>query len=273
MRVTVGAPSELRRLGEAAWLFTLGRFARPLERTSGAMRGRYLAELTWVEAEEFLARGWPLLLPIGAGCKEHGHHLPLGNDQLLADGLTRRVLDRVEALALPTLNYGYYPAFLEYPGSVSLPAQVMSDTVVAICHSLHQQGGRRFYALNTGVSTVRPLTVARQQLRDMGIDFDFCELGQAIGAVEARLKEQTGGTHADEMETSMMLELCPEIVHMEKARPDYHGELHGGLTRRPDGPGVYSPTGAWGDPTLATVAKGRELVGAWVDYVVSACSS
>ena len=232
------------------------------------MKGRYLGKLTWVEAEELLPR-WPLLLPIGAGCKEHGLHLPLENDFLLAEGLTRRVLERVQALALPVLNYGYYPAFLEYPGSVSLPAQVMTDTVMAICESLHRQGGRRFYALNTGVSTVRPLTVARQRLSEMGIDFDFCELGQAIGAVEERLREQPGGTHADEMETSMMLELCPEIVHLERARPDYHGEIRGGLTRRPDGPGVYSPTGAWGDPTLATLAKGKELVQSWVDYVVS----
>jgi creatinine amidohydrolase len=232
------------------------------------MKGRYLGKLTWVEAEVLLP-SWPLLLPIGAGCKEHGHHLPLENDFLLAEGLTRRVLERVQALALPVLNYGYYPAFLEYPGSVSLPAQVMTDTVVAICESLYGQGGRRFYALNTGVSTVRPLSVARQRLREMGIDFDFCELGQAIGVVEERLREQPGGTHADEMETSMMLELCPEIVRLEKAQPDYHGDIRGGLTRRSDGPGVYSPTGAWGDPTLATLAKGKELVQAWVDYVVS----
>ena len=233
------------------------------------MEGRYLGKLTWVVAEMLLPT-WPLLLPIGAGCKEHGHHLPLENDFLLAEALTRRVLERVQALALPTLNYGYYPAFLEYPGSVSLPAQVMSDTVVAICESLHRQGGRRFYALNTGVSTVRPLNEARCRLMEMGIVFDFCELGQAIGAVEQRLREQPGGTHADEMETSMMLELCPEIVQMHKARPDYHGDIRGGLTRSPDGPGVYSPTGAWGDPSLATLAKGKELVQSWVDYVVGA---
>lgn len=233
------------------------------------MRGRYLGKLTWVEAEAYFAQGWPLLLPIGAGCKEHGHHLPLENDFLLAERLTARVLERVEVLALPTLNYGYYPAFVEYPGSVSLPAEVMCDTVVAICRSLYDQGARRFYALNTGVSTVRPLNVARQKLRELGVEFDFCELGQAIGAVEERLRQQPGGTHADEMETSMMLELCPEIVQLDKARPDYHGDIKGGLTRRPDGPGVYSPTGAWGDPTLATPAKGKELVQSWVDYVVS----
>ena len=179
------------------------------------------------------------------------------------------MLKRVEALALPTLTYGYYPAFLEYPGSVSLSAEVMCQTVVSICQSLSAQGAGRFYALNTGVSTVRPLDQARQMLGQSGIVFDFCELGQAIGAVEERLRQQPGGTHADEMETSMMVELCPRVVRMEKARPDYHGNnSRGGLTRRPDGPGVYSPTGAWGDPTLASLAKGKQLVRAWVDYVV-----
>lgn len=229
------------------------------------MLGRYLGELTWPDAEEYFQQGWPVLLPIGAGCKEHGHHLPLENDRLLADGLTARVLQRVRALALPTLTYGYYPAFLEYPGSVSLPAQVMTDTVVAIVESLRGQGARRFYALNTGVSTARPLAVAKEIL---GEDvFDFCRIDEAIGPLEKELASQPGGTHADEMETSMMLVLCPERVQLARARPDYHGAAPGGLTRRPDGPGVYSPTGAWGDPTLATREKGERLVEAWVEFV------
>lgn len=229
------------------------------------MPGRYLGELTWVEAEQYFARGWPVLLPIGAGCKEHGLHLPLENDRLLADGLTQRVLQRVEALALPTLTYGFYPAFLEYPGSVSLPAAVMTDTVVAIVESLRGQGVRRVYALNTGVSTAGPLAEARRRL---GEGFDFCRVDEAIGPLEKQLASQPGGTHADELETSMMLELCPDRVQLQKARPDYHGNAPGGLTRRRDGPGVYSPTGAWGDPTLATLEKGRQLVQAWVDFVV-----
>ena len=80
--------------------------------------------------------------------------------------------------------------------------------------------------------------------------------------VEESLTEQPEGSHADELETSMMLYIAPEIVRPGLARPDIHprkGESHF-LTRDPAAPGVYSPTGAYGDPTLASVEKGRAIV-------------
>ncbi len=68
-------------------------------------------------------------------------------------------------LVLPTLQYGYYPAFLEYPGSVSLSLETMRDTVVEICRSHARHGARRFYALNTGISTLRALATRRGAAR------------------------------------------------------------------------------------------------------------
>lgn len=228
----------------------------------------YLGRMTWDEAEKHFKRGVPVMLPVGAAAKEHGLHLPLENDQLLADGLAARVMKKIEVLVLPTLTYGFYPAFVEYPGSVSIPAKIMTETVVATCLCLHQQGARAFYVLNTGISTVKALKPAAEELARTGIPFAYCDIGEALGPLEAKLQQQPGGTHADELETSMMLYLCPDRVDMSRARPDYHGDAPGGLTRNPNGPGVYSPTGAWGDPTLATVEKGRILVEAWVDHVV-----
>ena len=49
---------------------------------SGSMPGRFIEDLTWPEAESWLARGAPLLVPGGAAAKEQGHHLPLKDDLL-----------------------------------------------------------------------------------------------------------------------------------------------------------------------------------------------
>ena len=67
--------------------------------------------------------------------------------------------------------------------------------------------------------------------------------------------------HADEIETSLMLYMAPGSVDMSKAAKDYHPRLGPGpFTRDPNATtGVYSPTGAWGDPTLATRAKGKRV--------------
>ncbi|MFZ2055255.1 MAG: creatininase family protein, partial [Candidatus Aminicenantales bacterium] len=79
------------------------------------------------------------------------------------------------------------------------------------------------------------------------------------------LLQQEGGTHADESETSMMLYIAPETVDMSKAVKDYDRRPgRKGLTRNPQGLGTYSPTGIWGDATLATRKKGRVIVEATV---------
>jgi creatinine amidohydrolase len=66
----------------------------------------------------------------------------------------------------------------------------------------------------------------------------------------------------------MMLYIDPASVDMKKAVKDYHPGGEGGLTRDPKGKGTYSPTGAWGDPTLATREKGRKVVEALVEGIL-----
>ena len=66
----------------------------------------------------------------------------------------------------------------------------------------------------------------------------------------------------------MMLYIAPESVDMRKAVKDYSGNAPGPLTRQKGGAGVYSPTGTWGDPTLATRAKGEVVVEALVAGVL-----
>jgi len=67
----------------------------------------------------------------------------------------------------------------------------------------------------------------------------------------------------------MMLHLAPQFVNMKKAVKDYDARPNRrGLTRDPEGAGHYSPTGIWGDPTLATKEKGKIIVEATIDEIV-----
>ncbi len=235
------------------------------------MPGAYLAPLTWPEVEAALRALPVVLIPIGAAAKEHGLHLPMENDAILAEYLTRRVVERAPVLAMPPLTYGYYPAFVDYPGSVCLSLETSRDLVIEVCTSLAKHGARRFYALNTGLSTCRALEPARVTLEEDGLLLEYTRLTEALGPIEERVAEQEGGTHADEIETSMMLYIRPDVVRMERARKDYAAAPgRRRLTRDPQAAdGVYSPTGAWGDPTLATVEKGRIVVEALVDHLVA----
>jgi creatinine amidohydrolase len=233
-------------------------------------RGHELEYLTWKEAETLLTSDSIVVIPVGAQMKEHGYHLPLNNDWLTARYLTGRVLELLPIVALPPIAYGHYPAFLEYPGSVSLREEVFRDTILDICRSMHRHGPRKFYVLNNAVSTLRSLASAREILHAEGILLEYTNLIESLSEAEAEVCAQTRGTHADEAETSMMLFIAPEIVRMDLAVKDDRPEIgSGGLTRNPETKaGVYSPSGAWGDPTLATREKGRVLVTALVEHIV-----
>lgn len=235
------------------------------------MQARFLETLTWPEAEQAIYELPTVLLPLGARTKEHGHHLPLNNDWLIAEYLAKRVAEQCPVLVLPTLAYGFYPAFLEYPGSISIRSDACRDTVIDICQSLARQGAKRFYVLNTGISTNRPLEAARSALNADGVRMEFTDIHIAYAALRRSVETQPAGTHADEIETSMMLYLAPDVVRMDRAARDIHPDRGpGGLTRNPKAQtGVYSPTGAYGDPTLATAEKGRTLVEGMVQFLVA----
>jgi creatinine amidohydrolase len=233
-----------------------------------ADRGLLLENLTWPEAEKALKPETVVVIPIGAESKEHGPHLKLGNDWLMAEYLKQRILERSDVVVAPTVNYHYYPAFGEYPGSTTLRLETARDLMIDICKSLARYGPRRFYALNTGVSTVNALRPAVAALAQEGILLRFTDLSTAMQPIEDDLKQQEGGTHADEIETSMMLFIAPKTVDMKKAVKDYHPG-QGGLTRKQGGRGAYSASGIYGDPTLATREKGEQLVRALVENIAA----
>ena len=229
-----------------------------------------LENMTWIEAEKALKQYDVVLIALGARTKEHGPHLLLKNDYLMAEYLKDRVIKEVPVAVLPTIQYGYYPSFLEYPGSVSLREETFKNVVEDICRSMNGYGVRKFYVLNTGVSTLKPLSAAAQELGEVGIVLRYLNLLEVDKTLPKDLLQQEGGTHADESETSMMLYIAPETVDMSKAVKDYDPRPgRRGLTRDPQGSGTYSPTGIWGDAKLATREKGRVIVEATVQAIVS----
>jgi creatinine amidohydrolase len=250
----------MRTLVSLALLLVVSFAAMAQQKTKGIL----LEDLTWVEAEKTLTPETIVVIPLGAAAKEHGPHLKLKNDLLIAEYLKKRVLEASNVVVAPTVSYHYYPAFLEYPGSTSLRLETARDLIVDIVKSLARYGPRRFYVLNTGISTLRALQPATELLAKDGVILHYTDLLKILGPVEKAIGKQEGGTHADEIETSMMLYIAPKTVDMKKAAKDYHPSNERGLTRDPKGRGVYSATGIFGDATLATRAKGEQITKALV---------
>ena len=235
--------------------------------TARETKGVWLGRLTWIEAEKVLTPDTVVVIPLGAESKEHGPHLLLANDFILAQYFERRVRERCDVVVAPTINYSFYPAFTEYPGSTTLKLETARDMVVDIVTSLARCGPKRFYVLNTGVSTVRALEPAKVALATLGIEMRYSTWDR-LEPLYADVVEQEGGTHADEVETSMLLYIDPTAVDMSKAVDDFHPAEKGGLTRDPSKPGTYSASGVFGFATLATRAKGEIIVERVVEQLV-----
>lgn len=263
-----GAAARRLRRCTSALLFTVATVA-PL---SAQHRSVFIETLPWTAAARLLDTATVVMIPLGAQSKEHGPHLPLNNDWLLADYFAKAVAAGTNVVVYPTVNYSFYPAFTEYPGSTSLRLETARDMLVDIVRSIARHGPRRFYILNTGVSTLRALAPARDSLALSGIVVVYTDILKVGKAAEDSVRQQTGGTHADELETSMMLYMHPEVVRMRLAPDDYHPGT-GGLTRDStaaarDGK-TWSRTGTFGNATLATRAKGHVLVTAQVQGMIA----
>jgi creatinine amidohydrolase len=231
--------------------------------------GPLVADLTWDQVKIRLARGALAILPIGAGAKQHGLHLPMNTDQIVAEHLAHALASRLDALIWPTLSYGFYPAFTAYAGSVSLTSQTFKATVGEIIDGLLGFGAARVLVLDTGLSTNWPVGKAISECAN-GSQVRHIKVfsGQRFLEAAEVLREQTLGSHADELETSLMLAIAPERVDMTRASASpisAGGPVPGPLT--PDDPTSlnYSPSGSLGDPTLASREKGLILLRAILD--------
>ncbi len=216
--------------------------------------GVKLETLSWIEAERYFESNPMVVIPLGASAKQHGPHLPLNNDAIIANWLAEEIRQRLPVVITPLINASFYPAFVEYPGSISLRSETARDFIFDTCMSFVRFGLSRFYVINTGLSTLRPLVEVKALLDD-GIGFEFLNLDDALQALPGDLLEQQYGSHADEHETSLMLHIAPGVVDMSRAVDD--GAQGDGRLTRTRGQGLWSRSGVYGQATLASSAKGK----------------
>ena len=235
--------------------------------------GAFAAHLNWPGVEQRIQAGAVAVLPVGAACKAHGPHLPMNSDLLQADWLAMALVQRADVLVWPAVTYGYYPAFTDYPGSVSLTRATFQQLVQEILGDIRRAGARAVLLLNTGISTIEPLQAAADKLTgELRIELANVYAGPRCRSVTKAIEEQPRGGHADELETSILLVIARERVVLDKAQtwipPDMAAS--GPFSRSdPDNP-RFSPAGVWGDPTLASEDKGRRLLAAMLDDLLAA---
>ncbi|QHC65900.1 creatininase family protein [Rathayibacter sp. VKM Ac-2759] len=210
------------------------------------------------------------LLPFGA-LEAHGLHLPLSTDTIVAEAVAERTAERLGALLLPAIPYGATAGTAGYPGTVSLAAATVTAITVDIARAL-DASGTMLVIVNGDWGNRAPLRAAVDLLAAEGVEalqLDYPGFEEAAGQVRESRPAAPGLAHAEELETSLVLALAPELVLPERyvvCYPVFPPEF--GTVEMPLHP--FSESAVFGDPTTAAAAKGEAILDAVVEASVAA---
>ncbi|MCU1456424.1 MAG: putative creatinine amidohydrolase (creatininase) [Actinomycetia bacterium] len=233
---------------------------------------RNLVALSAPEAAELVSPDSLVLLPVGA-IEQHGPHLPLDTDALLAEAAAQALLDDpppgVDLWTLPTLAYSTSSEHLFAAGTMSLSEETFLAVLDDLGRSVAALPARRLVILNGHGGNTALFRVACRRLRLQYGLLTFLVhpvLSADHGGPKGEDGEDGLGCHANCGETSLLLHLHPDRVHLERAvsnvprwLADYDHVGLGGDVTFGWSAGDFGDSGVIGDPTRATPERGAEL--------------
>lgn len=222
---------------------------------------------TTTEPAPLADRPWPavagisgaciLLVPVGS-TEQHGPHLPLDTDTRVAVAIARaaavRFPDRL--LVAPAVAFGASGEHARFPGTLSVGTEVLQQVLVELGRSADAFAGVVF--VNGHGGNLMALRRATSMLRSEGRSVSNWSWSV-----------QDGDAHAGRTETSLLLAIAPEVVHLDFAvvgRTEAVAELIAEI--RVSGVRAVSPNGVLGDPAGASADEGRTLLDGCVDELV-----
>lgn len=221
---------------------------------------------TWPDIDRARLDGLIAVLPVGAQ-EQHGAHLPLDTDTLLASGVAARLAARIGGWLLPSIAYGDAWTAEGWPGTLSVSPDTLRAIVIDIGRGLHRLGARGLVTVNGHFGNREPIALAARALSELGLPvlhLDYPGLEAAAAEFCVSKPAGPGFYHADEVETSMLLALAPEKVRMDLAAPEYP-EFPPTFGVEPMLLSTFNRSGVFGDPRGASAATGEKLITRIVD--------
>ena len=232
----------------------------------------YFSEKTWEEIGEAINQNAVIILPVGT-TEEHGSHLPVGTDAMIAKYIGDKIGAACETINLPvllmeTINYGFsMSAVRKWPGCPNIPTRVFMDYIYNIISSLIEMGFKKIVALDCHGNHDCLLRTVMREIADIYDIFimTLSPFALCAGTYNKIKKDPEGDIHGGEFETSMILSIRPELVKQDKYT-DADKITCNNILRGPVSTwGLQeTKTGLYGDPTHAS----RDTGDACIDAII-----
>lgn len=222
------------------------------------------------------------VLPVGA-TEQHGPHLPLSVDTAIANGIVEATIEKLpassKALFLPTQAIGKSNEHSRFPGTLTFSAQTLISMWCEIGDCVAASGVKKLVLLNSHGGQISTMDIVARELRIRHgmMVFSVNWFGQGMPEGVYSDHEMHHGIHAGDMETSVILELHPDLVDMGKAQnfrtltETFASDFkHISLSGAKPGWQIQdiNPHGAAGDASAATAGKGRKTIDFAADRLV-----
>lgn len=207
------------------------------------------------------------MVPVGA-TEQHGPHLPTGTDTIIATAICERVSERTSAPVLPAIpvaaSYGHGT---ELPGTVSLTPELLAQVVrhyVEWAAATSQVSRMIFVNAHFGNSASLSIATDHLRLYRPDLQVGVADWWSLDPVISAEMTYDGSDVHANRGETSVMLAVAPELVHLDRLTHSDDPDRTGTLVFRYTAPAL-STNGVTGKPSLATAEIGERILGRAVE--------
>jgi len=229
---------------------------------------QYFGDKTWVELENYIGKNAVIILPVGT-TEEHGRHLPVETDAIIAEGFGRMLGEAcdgegIPSLVMQTIRYGFSMEIVRrWPGCPNINTRTFADYIFDIQDSLIKMGFKKLVVLDCHGNHDCLLRMVMREIADKHNIFTMTLSPFSLSAdlYKTIKKDPNGDIHGGEWETSCVLYLRPELVHKEEYTSIDTIRCNSPLRGPVSTWGLQEThTGLFGDPTNSDAELGRQVL-------------
>ena len=226
-----------------------------------------LEEMTMTEFRRNLKKTKTMILPYGT-VEEHGRHLPLSTDTMIAEECLRRVSAKKRVFLAPPIHYGVCTTTRMHPGTISIRPRTLRMLTRDIVTDAYRKGIRNFL-LVSGHGGGLHMSAIKEVAEELVEEFDNIRIAvlspwDILWKEISDLAETKNDSHAGEIETSIILAIRPDLVK-GRSKEEYPRFPKPIVVRNKL---KYWKGGVWGNPEKATPDKGERVIEMVVERIV-----